>query len=242
MFISKKEAEERLKADRNLFREVSAADSPLADAIDAPEEAESGIEPVESKEEHTKVSIKALSHLDSLINPARPDRKGRPRARYVNNLEAQAAIAETGIILGSGKAASVFELSNAQAGAYGASYRTSNKDQKNAFKPELDLEISKIKTALAHKAADRLDLTLEALSEEKIAGIESAVNLARVAKDMAVIIEKCSEKESTHDGGVHFHIYRPEMQSESAYDTITVGAGATHDASSSALPPLSPSS
>jgi hypothetical protein len=41
---------------------------------------------------------------------------------------------------------------------------------------------------------------------------------------MAIVMEKVSPKEHADEGGVHFHIYRPEISNINNYETIEVGS------------------
>ena len=67
------------------------------------------------------------------------------------------------------------------------------------------------------------DLTLDALSSSKIGDIKRATNLSKVAKDMAVILDKCTENKDDNRGGVHFHIFVPDPVDATRYPTVTVG-------------------
>lgn len=229
MFISQREAEERLKEDRNIFREpltdlpetgdrneVAKIDKPFKPGD--PEE----FDTPEVEEDDPDSSGISLSHLDHLLNPRRPG-----RARYQGRLESQVAIAETEIIAGSAIAARTFGLSVPQTIAYSQGQRSNSELHPSGNgappKPELLARINKTKQELAVKAANRLDLTLNALTPQKISQIKRATNLSKVAKDMSVILDKCTPKDEGDKGGVHFHIYRPELRAETSYTTVNVG-------------------
>jgi hypothetical protein len=250
MFISRREAEERLAEDRNIFRDPSQPALQDESDCDPEQQIEShddvggddaivkrsakgttvhrqsgitqsraGKAGTESESEETDSSSLSLAQLDSLLHP-----RINGRANYRGRLESQVAIAETSLIIGQTKTHRVFDLSEPQTQAYTRGLSsTSDITSGTPPKPELIKRINKIKEQLAEKAAARLDLTLEAMSATKISEIKRATNLSKVAKDMAVILDKCTDTKEDGRGGVHFHIYRPEPALELAYPTVTVG-------------------
>lgn len=219
MFISSKDALSRLSSERNLFREGDSpeeqTDGVSSEAI-CPELVEEGAPEVE----HEKSSMD-LSSLDDILREAVDGReRSKTRARYRGNLEAQKAIATTDVILGKGSASQMFGLSTAQSQAYGAGQMTTGP---GAAKPELKHHIKNLKMELAEKAAHRLGDTLELLTGDRLARIKRATDISKVAKDMAVIVEKMEKSDNEQGEGVHLHIYRPEMNIEQNYQTVVVG-------------------
>lgn len=247
MFISKREAEERLGEDRNIFRDPSSVARPdVSDVSDCDEPDDPSKIEIESpdsggangslnygtagvcsiKNQSDKVSELprdssdlSLSQLDDLLHP-----RIHGRANYRGKLESQVAIAETGLIIGQTTTSRVFGLSEPQTFAYSNGLRSAA-DITNHVppKPDLSSRINKIKAELAEKAAARLDATLDALSASKIGEIKRATNLSKVAKDMAVILDKCTENKEEGGKGVHFHIFVPDPVDIDRYPIVNVG-------------------
>lgn len=236
MFISKEAAEARLRGDRNLFRGVNSPSVPSEIKHDTPvlpeesqtlEEEEYEVNDAEGEIElsgsldQPEEAI-SLPHLDELLHP-----RVNGRANYKGKLESQVAIGETALILGRAQTARTFQLSPAQTEAYGLGLGDvpRNDPDRQPVNPnhELKRRHNEVKQRLAAKAAARLDLTLEALTPTKLAGIKRATNISKVAKDLAVIMEKCSDVEKTDAQTVHFHVYQPEMNVENNYQTVNVG-------------------
>jgi hypothetical protein len=224
MFISNKEAEDRLKDGRNIFRDKDVAPSPPGSPTSPSDSRDVRVNKIAEdqaaiellKQRRQKLSNEeaaiSLDHLDHLLSP-------RIKSRPYTDLNVQAAIAETALVLGDTKTSRIFDRSYSQADRY-AHGKT------NDFgieKPELKSRLVQIKERLAEKAADKLDATMNALTPQKISEIKRATNLSRVAKDMASVMDKCSENRDNEGAGVHFHIYRPETVTEKIYETVTVG-------------------
>jgi hypothetical protein len=235
MFISEREARERLEDKSNIFRDPSIPiplegyDSVLIETtVDSVGGKKQSSRDVVSSRDGEKDSIPddkgpaiSLSHLDSLINP-----KLNGRAHYMGQLENQVAIGETALILGPTRTSHLMGLGTEQTRAYREGLTTQTEGiagTVNTIKPELRKRLTIVKERLAEQAAHRLGLTLDALSPDKISSIKRATNISKVAKDMASILEKCTEKEKVDTGGVHFHVYRPEMHNEMNYTTVNVG-------------------
>lgn len=249
MFISKREAEERLSEDRNIFRDPSSATSvnnssgarrddgdslsesecedDLQTEVETPEVG--GVDAIgrmngkagaslTSEGSSDKTSL-SLSQLDDLLHP-----RIHGRAQYRGKLESQVAIAQTELIIGQTATSRAFQLSDSQTVAYSRGLRsTGDITTHTPPKPELTSRINKIKEELAEKAAARLDLTLDALSASKIGEIKRATNLSKVAKDMAVILDKCTENKEDSSKGVHFHIFVPDPVDIDRYPIVNVG-------------------
>lgn len=220
MFISKREAEERLSENRNIFREPPSShnDASATDATDTSDARQdvSMETPDEVIEQHQDLG---LAQLDNLLHP-----RIHGRANYRNRLESQVAIAQTELIIGDTKTSQTFGLSLPQTYAYTRGLRsTADITNHTPPKPELTSRINKIKEELAEKAAARLDETLNALSASKIAEIKRATNLSKVAKDMAVILDKCTDTKEEGGKGVHFHIFVPDPVDVDRYPIVNVG-------------------
>jgi hypothetical protein len=236
MFISKREAEERLAEQRNIFRTPHADAPPDTERVDeasVERESDDGVdESIQQKNlEHQGGKISggpeascaldsgpSLAHLDALLSP-----RVNGRATYQGKPESQAAIAETNLILGNSTTRRLFGLSEEQTYAYSKGLRSTADITNNVPpNPQLSNRINKIKSELAELAASRLASTLDALSPKKISEIKRATNLSKVAKDMAVILDKCTDnKEESRN--VHFHVFVPDAADISKYPTIDVG-------------------
>lgn len=227
MIISQKDAAQRLSSNRNLFR--PPVDSRV-DPARAPEVLPVGNEPVPQDEidedtDYTHESpasntpLMDTSKLDALINFS-------PRGyKYRGNLESQKAIAETALILGPRAAGAVFDLSTEQTRAYEGG-RSSLREitEEKPRKPELVKHIDAAKARIATAAAACLEGTLAEITPARIAGIKKVTNLTKVGKDLVTILAKCTEVETGEKEGVHFHIFKPEVNIEQNYNTVVIGS------------------
>lgn len=160
--------------------------------------------------------------LDPLINP----NAYREKNPYKMNRPAQLAIAETGLMLGEKTAGRLFGLGDQQVARYEEG-RMGNGVQKGKYIPELVVALKKSKEQIAQKAASRIETTLDILTEDRIKRVKKAVDVAKIGKDMAVILDKVSPKEQTGEGGVHFHVFVPEIRQENTYQIVNLGGSAT---------------
>jgi hypothetical protein len=202
---------------------------PGLDAADiAQQEVGEGDVEYEAKQESLKSDDPCIAALDALIQP-----RNGSHPRYRGKLESQVAIAETSLLLGDRVAGNLFDLSQPQTQAYRNSLSsTADITNGNPPKPALKKRVDAIKEELAEAAGIRLKQTLGFLSPEKLSRVKRATNLSKIAKDMAVVLDRCSPKEQTHEGGVHFHIMKPEVQRETVYDVVKIGSGLSLDAGS----------
>lgn len=225
MFISAKEAKERLSSRRNIFA-AEPIDRSSDDRLEIPETVD-----IESVPDSNDVSddlneetdrLLDMEKLNSLINLSPRTQNKQP---YRGKTEAQVAIGKTALMIGQGTAGKIFGLSNSQSEAYAhALTSTADITDHTPPNPSRKQQLDEFREVLAAKAASRLGETLEMLSEQKLSQVKRATNLSKIAKDMAVIVEKVSPKESADQGGVHFHIYKPEIEVEQSYQVVTVGS------------------
>lgn len=239
MFIKKAAADARLNDKSNILRRKDSCETTEEDERRA-EEAFNALKPeatrqekpavvaqdeeiVESVKEEPRVKdeLPILKELDGLLNP----HAHSVRQPYRMNRDSQVAIGETAIILGEKAAGGIFGLGPDQAEAYSEGKRGwgTSKGHGDVI-PEVWQRLQKSKQAIAEKAALRLESTLDAITPEKLKVISKVETLARVGKDMAIIIEKVTPKDTGSDGGVHFHIFRPEFKQENHYETVTLAS------------------
>jgi len=215
MFISSDQARARLGSRRNVFSDGHDRGGDRTYVIE-PEVIEDAIEDVIKPD-----PLIDLSKLDELINRD-PLRSKQP---YRGRTEAQVAIGETALVVGQSQAGRLFGLSNEQSLAYErALSSTADITNHTPPNPSRKKQIDEFREVLAAKAAERLGDTLELLDTPKLKAVKRATNLSRIAKDMATIVEKVSPKETVDQGGVHFHIYKPEISVEQNYKVVTVGS------------------
>jgi hypothetical protein len=144
-------------------------------------------------------------------------------------MDDQVAIAETSFILGPKSTGQVFGLGPEQVSAYARGSDTGGNSSSNPYnrdnpRPERLARVNAVKERLALKAGLKVKKCLDLLDDEKLGGMKKATTISRVAKDMAIIMEKVSDKGKGDAGGIHFHVHRPEIRSEKTYDVIEIGA------------------
>lgn len=218
MFISHKAAEARLRSSRNTLRERPSIGDPeqlLEETVEIPESGR--LE--RDEDEETKEVNTDLSALDALIYPHR-------KPSYRGKLEAQVGVAELGLVLPNrASAAALSGLGLSQVKAYERGLQTSAQVHQphTTTNPALKRKVDALKEVLAEKAAGRIGDCLDLLDNEKLSKVKRATNLSRIAKDMASVLEKCEPKDKAVEGGVHFHIWKPEINVEQNYQTVTIG-------------------
>lgn len=216
MFVSQKAAKERLASKQNVFREEHSSGAP--DSTPAPEVLPEVL-PEEKPESapRGRVGLVGPPLLDIQRMNSLVFREGEQgfdhKWKYAGNDEAKLTIAKTAILVGKREAAQTFGISEESVRTYTRDLPEEKKDELNEFRKELSM-----------KAAQRLGETLELLDGEKLSKVKRATNLSKIAKDMASIVEKVTPKDSGDAGGVHFHIYKPEMNVEQNYKVVNVGS------------------
>jgi hypothetical protein len=98
--------------------------------------------------------------------------------------------------------------------------------QKRAPKDELLDEIYGQAREVTNRTFTKLIKSLDLIDDpnHRLQDIKDPAKLVGVAKSLSGIIKDVTPKDSnTNEGGVHFHIYRPEQNTESDYDVIEVG-------------------
>ena len=80
---------------------------------------------------------------------------------------------------------------------------------------------------VAKRAFNRLLKSLDLLDDDKLESVKKGTELVQIAKGLSGIIRDVTpreESDSNGGGGVHFHIYRPEQNTDDHYETLEVGA------------------
>lgn len=92
---------------------------------------------------------------------------------------------------------------------------------------ELLAEINIQKKSLRDVAFSRLMKSLGLITDEKLEALTDVVKLTRVTRDLSTVYDKAIPREELASGnnGVHFHVWRPEMRAEDAYEVINLNPG-----------------
>jgi hypothetical protein len=182
----------------------------------------------------TNAEIKSIL---AQVNPAVA--RDRSRGDLRGKIPIQAAIGETSLLVGPKIAGALFDRSLPQTMAYEGAHghwKSMVGAESGPPKPELVERLDAFKEKLAYAAGRVLAKTLDNLDADKIDRMKKATNISRVAKDMAVIMDKVS-KNNNDEGAVHFHIHRPEIRSVNDYNTVRINTGTVIDSSSQAQIP-----
>lgn len=168
-------------------------------------------------------SAQEIRQILKAVDPA----VARDRSKTLHgNIAVQAAIGETALIVGPRIAGAIFDRSEPQTTAYREGHghhKSLYGAEKGPPKPQLVERLDSFKEKLAYAAGRVLETALDNLDTDKISKMKEPVSISRVAKDMAVVMDKVS-KSGTDEAGVHFHIYRPDMKGVSAYETVKIGS------------------
>lgn len=216
MFISKREATERLESDRNLFRDEHAKSSATVANVDSttihPIKPDPAAQAIARIPKDTKTR-----ELDRILDLANATRMTGAAGR---SPQVDAAIAESSFLMGAQETARMFNVPLGTAQSLGRKL----KDPDSVTNQQLKEELLKTRSRLGLLASSRLEKALNCLTDDKIEKIQKATNLSRIAKDLASIMDKVAPApvEMTEEH-VHFHVFKPEIASESQYDTVVVG-------------------
>lgn len=229
MFISEQEAERRKHSSENVLTvidkdsnhgrgEVHSNEPPVIvpDEVLDPDDMEC------SSALAAGVEAPAGRILRGLIGmPQGGRRKGQTNMDPVM----RAACAVTAELVDTRTAARAFDTSYHHADELKHGF-TNQQDRYGDKDPDANLkqEISRQKRQVRDLAFEKLTKTLGILTDDKIMAMTDPVKIARVGRELSTIHDKAMPKEERADvGGVHFHIWRPEMKSEQDYEQVTVG-------------------
>jgi hypothetical protein len=216
MFITEEESRKRLESKRNIlgpnYERPKRRPLEIEEAL--PEDC--------TREERADISAERVQAILNDTNGIR-NRQGN----LTGMTDVQIAIGTTSAILGEKSAGSLYRLSREQSKAYelGESSKL-DIDRGITRNPSRRQAMESIKDSLAERAASRLGVALDSLTSEKINQEKHAGNIARIAKDMAVVVDKVT-KDNGQPEHVHFHIFRPEMRTVRDYQTVQVHAAST---------------
>jgi len=213
MFISKDQAEARLKRSDNLLREQEViveypANHPVegqdVEILDAPAST-----PRADNSEFDAL-LKGVDKLDHMVG------------RYRGNRPAQKAIADISVILGPETAGAIAGLSPEQSRAYMMGKTTGAGASTSPTIPEVKSHVDMTKERIRALTATKLEKTLNHLTDDKFNDEMSAGDVGRLAKDLATVHDKMEKKDAGSDNGVHFHVFVPEIKKITNYNIIRV--------------------
>src|ERR1051325_825726 len=235
MFVSRAEALARLSSDQNRLRvdyeptkekPVSERnqDDPSTAGIEQKKSTEDQIERAldELQDPKSPNFLSSLDRLDSMIHP----RRGRG-VRFRGNDAAQAAIAETSIVLGPRAAERIFDYSEQATSAMARGSIGSHYAAAGIKKPVLDARVKEIRKRIALSAGIRLQKIVRSITPEKIEEVKSVTELARMGKDVASIMDHAMPKDEGGEAPAQFHIYRPEIREEKNFTQVTINVAKT---------------
>ena len=241
MFISKDEAKARLLDPRNVLSRVqreSRTDPPIDITLPVmPELVDLDAIVDEIRDRQEAAPFDPITYAQSPdfdpfaalklavdIDPNTPGRKLGIRNR---TNEENASVAVASMLLGSTVTQDLFGVRPSQQHVLTDGY-TGSVDHARKRKPKEDLleEIYTQGQQVTRKAFGTLNSALGMITDDKLKAVHKAVDLVKVSTGMSRIIRDLTPKESGPDeGGVHFHVYRPEQKAISDYEMVVVGAG-----------------
>lgn len=233
MFVSRKQATERLSDLENLSRvkdssEASPSvqapspdakvqegvgegeDASLDEIVDDAETEAYAKEGVADKVETQVFKSPSMQRLNDLIGGILSPRPSR--AAEATRLENARGFKEVAEYLGKDQAVSLL----------GKTATPEQIDPTNNTRPLIESRIRKLRASVALRSTRKLRKVVDAIDDDKIAAIESPLELGRLARDLSQVSQGMSPKENEVDGGVHFHVYRPEVRETSSYPIINI--------------------
>lgn len=236
MFISNEEADKRLNSSENILRHVNeGVDIRAGVAHEVPMPVIVPDEILPPEDDQTCESAKAIGMepagrlLARML--ARQQHLGRRQTEKNLDPVVRAAVATCAQMVDTKTAAQTFGTSHHhadelkhgythQAARYG---RGDNPPQD----PREDIlgEVARQKKDIRNLAFEKLCKVLGLMTDDKIEAVTDVTKLARISRDLSAVHDKAMPKEERGDlGGVHFHVWKPEMREESSYEVVTVGA------------------
>lgn len=223
MFISDEEANRRLESSTELLSVLNPKPVPpqptpviIPEVVPDDEECASASGIVEGPDEKLLRKILGIGY-------------GRKPGQIEMPKELQAAVAVTAQIVNSGTAAQVFGTSYHHAdelkhGFTNQIARYGDEDSSPELpNKELERIVDRQKKEVRDLAFEKLTKALGLMSDDKLEALTDVVKLSRVARDLSVVVEKTLPKDNTQIGGLHFHVWKPEMREEQSYETVSVG-------------------
>jgi hypothetical protein len=228
MFISDEEASSRLKSSQNVLNVINKGRAELPSTVPSaqdPPELPSVDEVEESLTSQYPEIEAALEAPDGKFLRKILGMNPSGRKLGIPNMprEIQAAVATTAQVATITLAAETFGTSVHHAHELKHGY-TNQASQYGGEAPDKQLAaiITQQKKQVRDLAFEKLTKALGLITDDKLILVTDVVKLSRVARDLSGVVEKVLPKEATNTGGVHFHVWRPEMREESSYETIPV--------------------
>lgn len=244
MWISEEIAQARIRSSANILNrvnrdETTPADYPVtvpalpdfATTIESESETfteELGNEKQRSAEDLASLAAEAIMATEEDLEPSVLESLkatlalGRPRKMPLSHKEAADAVI-VGHLVGFDHSASIFDRSKRhleQTGEHGNQHHAPGQLTPNA---DVALIVEAERTKLRTKAYDRLNHTLDCLSNEKINKVEKARELTSIAVQLATVADKMLPKDMRSEENVHLHIFRPPVKQQSEYEIVEVG-------------------
>lgn len=229
MFISDEEANRRLNTSENVLTRVNGGD--IRSGIPHVEEEPPIILPDEildsedaqcnsAREAGVEPAGRILQQMLGMKAGRKPGQKNLDPAIRA----AAGACAQLTTLKNAGAA---FEVSHLTAGHYAHGYTNQAARYDDGVAPQTSLlqEIDRQKRQIRDLAFEKLAKTLGLISDDKIEAITDPLKLGRLARDLSNVHDKAMPREEREAaGGIHFHIWKPEMKAESDYEVVTVGS------------------
>lgn len=236
MFISDAEAESRLRSSRNVLTIIQkdGADRPGVEHTQEPLAIipDEVLEPLIEAEDETCKSAAGIVDAPhgALLRKMLGMKAGNGRQHGVKNMprEIQAATAVCAQVTTLKHAANSFGTSVHH--AHELKHGFTNEESQYGYsggkeEPVKDLTkiIDRQKKEVRDLAFEKLTKALGLITDDKLTAMTDPVKLGRLSRDLSSVVDKVLPKEAGQLGGVHFHVWRPEMRTEETYEQVTVG-------------------
>lgn len=249
MFISEQEARDRISSSENILNRVRRDESgPLSDAdLILPTTVDPGLTegsdevpvlideaiveavPEDARQEVRRASVGSAT-LAKLLYGATPETtKNFGRGRRLNS-EEHASIGLTAALLGPAAAGRMAGVSPSFAADLREGYTSTDDryDPDKDYSRDLKRKIYEKNDVLVDLCFDRLMTTMGLMTPDMLAGVKKATDLSRIVRDLHSVVDKATPKDvQVNEQNVHFHVYRPPVLEESAYEVTKVGSGST---------------
>lgn len=209
------------------LRETTSEDSSPDQSVELSPEISDAVDALLTPRSPAKVDIDPILHLKMIraIESGSDIRRGRKTGIRNRTLEENASIGLTSLLLGSKATEGMTGVQQPQQSNITRGFTSPNDAaQGKAPKDELLDEIYSQGRVVTNLAFKKLVKSLELIDDDKLQKIQDPLKLVSAAKNLSGIVKDMTPKEgNVNEGGVHFHIYRPEQNEESHYDVVEVG-------------------
>jgi len=222
MFISKEEADRRIKGSEKLLGRSSPKDSFNLEEILKETQEPVGIDLediIKGEKQESGPIGRVINNLDDLLS-GRINLRRKPHL----TLDEQAGVGVTARLLSATASARMNDLSASHANDLEHSYPSGQARFERKKKQALTDKILERTDIVVDVCFERLLKTMDLMTDEKLEEVQKAESLSRIARNIHGIISNATprEEKEVERPVSQFIIYKPEIRKEASYQTLVL--------------------